>query len=258
MSTPPSSLSLLRSSDRLTISSPLFAPSSKPFRDAPPAISPSAHRCSISSCSQSTTAPPIPTPFLPLAVLCFPSTASTKVFTDKSPVWLCHVHRERLEEYRRLAVGHAEQSLDAWQDMGDEDRHSGSSHAKEDTPLYVMSDEESSRLLIGAPLIQHHGTLHSPPLTSSPSRLIWHPPSPVCYVLLCGLGTARFSCPTYSTFPSASAALSSFASAELCEVKPQPSVSVRLALAGGWLCTVSFLALWLGYTVLNVVHLTGH
>jgi hypothetical protein len=112
--TSPPSLSYLQSSDRL-MSSPQLTPSLKPFQSSP--SFPQSYPCSVPSCTHTTTSSPLPLPFLPLAVLCFPSSHPTKSFTDKSSSYLCRDHRTRLEEYRRLAEGHAAHSMTVWNDM---------------------------------------------------------------------------------------------------------------------------------------------
>ena len=207
--TSPSSLSSLQSSDHVAITSPYFAPSSYPQRNPPPLRAPFPHSCSILSCPLTTTAPPIPPPFLPLATLCFSSSAAGTAFTDKSPVWLCRRHRKRLEEYRQREVSHSEQSLTAWNDM---DSHS--------FPL-TQGAVEGCALL-------------PPSHSSQPSS---------------------FSSPSYSTFPSATAGSTAYSPQEdFDDGKPALSCPVRFALAGGWLCAVSFLALWSGYTLLNLFY----
>ena len=222
--TSPLSFTPLQGGERLVLSSPLLTPSSSSSKASALSRSlPTPQSCSISSCTHTTTAPPLPAPFLPLAVLCFPSSASSNVFSHKSSVWLCRKHRTRLEEYRRLALTHAAQSSSAWHD----DVHGGGgAHAVVDVDDDGDDDvDQQHRLLTAA-----------------------HPsPTP-----------PTFTSPCYSTFPSigsASAALG--ARALVAEGKPPLSVPVRLALAAGWLAMASFLSLLCGWSVLNLMHHGG-
>ena len=255
------SLVSLHSSDRLALASPQLAPFSAPSKLLHfYTSSPLPHPCSIASCLSSTTAPPLSLHFLPLAILCFASsTHHSPSFCDKAPVWLCQQHRARLEEYRSLAVGHAEANISAWDDV---DMGGKGQHRQQQTQLLVRDQHDDLLPLSNNPhlqLSQLRTTRHlpAPPVSHS----LTSPSSPPSACACSALTTASFSSPNYSTFPSAMSShaplLATHATADGAGSKACLSVPARLALAGGWLFTASFLSLWAGYAVLNLVSHLG-
>jgi len=180
---------------------------------------PPHHPCSIPACTKSTTSPPLSAPFLRLATLCFPPTAQGDAdFYNKVAVFLCSYHRNRLEEYRKLAVGHAEHIIDVWNDMNDQ--HHDTHKHQQLTQTQVMEDKHDQ-----------HQTLHSSTAPLLPAV------------------SGNYRTFTSSLSAASTSLMSSAADGSL--LKRPLSCASRAALAGGWLLVASFVSLWAAYSIVH-------